>query len=540
MIDDDEPLGYNKSIHKERGIRMKKILSVILMIAMLLSSVSALAETADATILVNRVNLSDIVLTMNDEPIADLTGMTISLGAGATDDAAEGIVTAYVNGGEETAGSGGIMWSGDKLAANLDGLSQPLTLDLAELFSEENVQRFMDALMAEFTEEELAALQQIFTAVTELASEETLEQYMDNYEAYTANVTELMASKMTMEEGVSHAFSMNEEGEVSATKVAVNIDGETMSALMKEAFAFYDSNPALLDLFNGILLLDGDDVQMTSFADLYDQAELEEVYAAMDIVMDIYISDDSSLMDMAITITEKESESEAIVTLGMSMADEISGVMDMTADGEDALHAEFTISDTSADFNAVDSYGEGVAISFYAVESEAFPGETEYNFGVQAIDGDEYENVMNVWVGPDEDYGMLCSIVIGPDDEAVGLAVGLSDTMFVVNLYDEYMSIIGGYELMETGDGELFFSLTEDEEVYAATATVTFTTEEVAVADIRAAAEAEGINLMTISEDDISALEGELLPIAMDAVNVLVQNVPGLATLLGYSTEAVE
>lgn len=513
---------------------MKKILSIMLTIAMLLTSTVALAETADSTVLVHCVNLSDIVLTMNDEPIADLTGMTIGLGAGATDDAAEGVVTAYVNGGEETAATGGIMWSGNKLVANLEGMSQPLTLDLAELFSEENVQAFMDMLLAEFTEEELAALQQIFVAVSTLASEETLEQFANDYETYINNITELMASKMTMEEGVSHAFIMS-DGEASATKVTVHIDGETMSALMDEVFKLYDSNPALLDLFNGILLLDGGDVQMTSFADLYDQAELQEVYAAMDIVMDICISDDGSLMDMSITITEDESETEAVVSLGMSLGDEISGVMTVTADDEEALNADFTIADNSAVLNIADSYGDGAAIEFYAIDSATFPGETEYNFYLSILEDDEVVDAMSVWFGPDEAYGTLCSIIIGMDEDAVGLAVGLSDTMFIVNLYDEYMSIIGGYELMETGNVELFFSLAEGEDEYAATANVTFTTEEVPVADIRAAAEAEGINLMTITEDELSTLETEMMPIAMNALTVLMENVPGLATMLGYS-----
>ena len=44
---------------------------------------------------------------------------------------------------------------------------------------------------------------------------------------------------------------------------------------------------------------------------------------------------------------------------------------------------------------------------------------------------------------------------------------------------------------------------------------------------------AEGIDVMTISEEDISTLSNEALMVAMEALDVLGQNVPGLAELMG-------
>ena len=76
---------------------MKKILSVMLMIAMLMTSTVALAED---TMTVYSINLSDIQMSENDEVLMDLTGMTVSLGAGVDDNGTEGLLSGVDTAGE--------------------------------------------------------------------------------------------------------------------------------------------------------------------------------------------------------------------------------------------------------------------------------------------------------------------------------------------------------------------------------------------------------------------------------------------------------
>ena len=490
--------------------KMHKLFSVLLALAMLLTSTVALAEEA-TTLTLYSINLSDVTMSMDDETVMDLSGMTIKLGAGVSGAGSEALVRATVLGGDDTAAEANVALADNKVAINVDGMSAPLTLDLAELLTEENINMLLEALMAQFSEDELAGLTKIYGAVTELCSEEGMNTLSAGYETYLTEVETLLTDVMTMSEGVSNSFIVGPDEEISSTMITIAMDGDTVYSLMEAAVKMYDSQPAIIDLINGILLLDGGDVQITSYSEMLDmeglRAELEDVL--VDVY--VYVSDeyDNGYIDVVVSMSE-DGEEELSMAFGIGVVDSIRMVM-----------------------LASDAYGDEVYADFSMCESEEYAGEIETSFYMSASEDGEEEELLNLWIGPDPDYGTLGVMTIGAEDDAVGFAWGYSDSLVVLNIYDNYgTSMEIGFAITGDTTGELYFVMEEYDTTYEISATVGVSEEEVSLDEVSTLANTAGTNLMTITDEQIEALTGELQNVLISGAMILMNNVPGLATMI--------
>ena len=180
--------------------RMKSFLA--LMVALLLAANCVFALAEETTMDVSGVAIGNVQISVNDELVSDLSGLTLKLDAGQSDGGSRLAARATVMGGDEVAAQAVIAGAEEqnKFALNVTGMSKPVTLDAAvlqQLFSEEGMQQLMDQLLAELSDKERAAVEEMIAAITVLASEEGLDGLTSAYQAYLEKVNEIMAKDVT-------------------------------------------------------------------------------------------------------------------------------------------------------------------------------------------------------------------------------------------------------------------------------------------------------------------------------------------------------
>ena len=122
--------------------RMKSFLA--LMVALLLAANCVFALAEETTMDVSGVAIGNVQISVNDELVSDLSGLTLKLDAGQSDSRLAARAT--VMGGDEVAAQAVIAGGEEqnKFALNVTGMSKPVTLDAAvlqQLFSEEGMQQ---------------------------------------------------------------------------------------------------------------------------------------------------------------------------------------------------------------------------------------------------------------------------------------------------------------------------------------------------------------------------------------------------------------
>ncbi len=502
---------------------LNKFICLMLALAMLLTSTVALAEDAaePSELIMQTITLGDVQFSMNDASILDLSGLSMSMGGAVDPETGKGAAQLSVLGGDEAAASVHAAWDSSRAVLNVDGLSKPLTLDvealMTQMFSEENLQALMDQLTAEMTEEEAAAFKEMLEALSEMFSEENLNSTMEGFNTYMTTVQEITEGCMSKPVSEKHTFA--QIGEADAQHITLTITEKEVGEIMRAALAVYDSNPAFLKLMNAALKMDGEDVQIASFAELGDEMELGDI--AMN--ADIFVTEDGSNMEMTMHILENDEETGAV---GMTLCQE-----------GDNLMADMTISVTEGDEHA------DVKFNLSAVDSEQFPGEQEISVTMDVSDDDDPASI-SLWYGPDETFGHMGTLNIVADGETVGAAIANSDTQKIFTIYDDVTSFEVGYVSQsqgdEAGEGTLYFSWDAGSDTYVLSAAVHTTTSTISASEIDEMLAVEGIDMMTISEDDISTLTNETLMVVMEAMGVLGQNVPGLGELMGAAMTETE
>lgn len=497
---------------------LNKFFCLLLTLALLLTSTVALAETVgtEAELTMQTIALSDVQLSMNDVSILDLSGLAVSMGGALDPNTGKGAAQLSILGGDDAAASVNAAWDSSKAVLNVDGLSKPLTLDvealMAQMFSEENLQAMLAEMMGALTEEEAAAMQEMLEALSELVSEENLNATMEGFDTYMSAVQEIAMGCMSEPTVETHTFA--QIGEAEAEHITLTITNKEMAEVMKAAFAFYDSNPAFLKLINAALKLDGEDEQITSFVELSEQVELNDI----SMNADIYITEDGSDMEMVMNVLEDG---------------EKTGTFELTAHEND----DDLLMSMSVDVDVEES-GDPVSVNFAisVTASEQFEGEQEINVTLDVSDEDGPASI-SLWYGPDETFGHMGTLNIVGDDETVGMAIANSDTQKIFTIYDDTSSIEMGYvsenQGAEAGEGTVYCHVDDGSDKYALSATVHTTISTISEAEIDEMLAVEGIDVMTIGEDDISTLTNEVIMVAMEAVGVLGQNVPGLSQLMG-------
>lgn len=484
---------------------MKKLFAVLLTMVMLLTSVAAMAESIPTT----GIELKDIVLKQDGEIVADLSGLSLKLAAGTDETEDNAVFTAGVYGGDQKAMSALAAFTQGKVVASVEGMSKPLTLDLSD-------GRLIGLLTEMMSESERAGMMKVQSAVTALTSDETLMNLLMNYAAYQESVNNMLTANMTAEENVPTEFLMA-DGEQNASIITITITGENMVELMKGARAFYDSEPAILDLVNGLMLLSGED-EIPSFAAILDDATIEEMYNQFDMIVTVYANDDGSLMDLDISLYDDLAAAEPEFLGGAVLAYSLTETLDVKA-------------------VVMDNYGTDVTFGLSMYESETAPGEMEYDFYGEYTEDGQTTTLLNGWVGPDPDLGTLGNITINPDSEydAAGFAWSFDDTSCSFNVYDNYNDMtIAASEGNTADEINLYFGYEEYGTLVEIECVLAAITGEVDAAELNTLAAADGIDVLNITEEDLNNIINELTMPAMGALGVLSQNVPGLAPILGF------
>ena len=480
---------------------MKSFLALLVALLLAANCVFALAE--ETTMDVSGVVIDNVQISVNDEFVTDLSGLTLKLDAGQSADGSRLAARATLMGGDETAMQAVIAGGEEqnKLALNVTGLSKPLTLDMAVL------QQLMDQLLAELSDEERAAVEEMIAAITELASEEGLDGLASAYQAYSEKLGEIMTKDMTEGDTAEHEFLYSGETK-EAESFVIDVPAEDFQEMMTAAYEFYDSIPAFLKLVNAINKLDGETMEITSFSEVMADVEMP----ALTLYAEAYSATDGSEVEMSFVVAV---DGEDLVYLTLVNAQ----------DGEDNV--------LTCNVSAADEDETSFTMTFVESPNEVLEGVSDYSFVLSGNEGTDDEFNMVLWYSPDEDYDFMIGCQAEADGSKVGLAYGTGAEMKSVAFYgDDDMSIEAGWvAASETGAADTLYLSTDDGEGTAIyiSADMTHYTETISVDEIDAILNAEGVDVLTIDDAALDTLMTELSSGMTNALIALVNNVPALS-----------
>ena len=495
--------------------RMKSFLA--LMVALLLAANCVFALAEETTMDVSGVAIGNVQISVNDELVSDLSGLTLKLDAGQSDGGSRLAARATVMGGDEVAAQAVIAGAEEqnKFALNVTGMSKPVTLDVAvlqQLFSEEGMQQLMDQLLAELSDEERAAVEEMIAAITELASEEGLDGLASAYQAYSEKVNEIMANDMTEGDTAAHEFLYSGETK-DAESYVIDVPAEDFQEIMTAACEFYDSNPAFMKLVNALNKLDGETAEITSFSDVMSEVEMP----AVTLYAEVYSANDGSEVEMSYVVAM---DGEDLMYLTMVIAE----------DGEDNI--------LTCNVSLADEDETSFTMSFIESPNEVLDGVSDYSFVLSGNEGTADEFTAVLWYSPDEDYDFMVGGQVDADGSTAGFAYGSGAEMKTVATYTDDMSIEAGwFAASEAGAADtLYLSVNDGEDNIYITADMTHYTETISVDEIDAILNAEGVDVLTIDDAALDTLMTELSSGMTNALIVLVNNVPAISDMMTAET----
>lgn len=513
--------------------KMSKLFSLILALALLMTSTFALAEEADLTM--QTITLNNIQVSANGSPLLDLSGLSMSMGGGVDPATGKAIGQLSLLGGDQAAATATIATDAQKLVLNVNGLTKPLTLDLEaamQLLTSEEMRSQIIAMMTEgMTEEQVAAFNELLAACEELGTEESMEAFTASMNAYMEKVMNITQSSVAVPEAVKHTFG--EAGELDAQFIAINISEEEFAEIIKAAAEFYDSNPAVLKIVSALMKLgaeEGEAVEFTTFSD----AIASEQLPPLSLTGEIYESDDGQYTDLVVN-TLISGEPMSTVT-ALIFDDGTKSTFDM------AITAEVDETYTDAEGNEVAADQPGkveMTISGLSQPAEGFDGKTEITVTATVNDGESESAEITFWAGPDETNGDMTVLTIASGDQTIGFATASTDTHKSFSVYDDEFSFEIGFDAQSVSDvieGQLYAKMAMGEESYEITCDVKTAAVAFSAAELDELLNADGIDVLTITEDDLTTLSSELTMVAFQAIGVLGQNVPALASLMGGLT----
>ena len=391
------------------------------------------------------------------------------------------------------------------------GMSKPVTLSVADVLNDETMNSIMEM---SYSEEELAGLEKAYAAAQTLASEDGMTNLINSFAASQNNLLLTIGSGMTMETK-AYEFVYG-EGEETASVITIKLDPAALNALVKEMAKIADSEPAILDMINGMLIYSGEE-EITSLSALM----TEDVFTEGGLIVTIASNEDASKMDIDVSVYD-----------------------DVTAEAPEFVAGVVFAYNASENVNmlvaVVDEYGDKVYFEGTIADSVDFPGESEVSIYGESTFGGESEQLLSAWFGPDAELGTVGSILLMPQSEsdAIGIAWSYSDTKATFNVYDTTSSYVVGltndFEGAADGEVKAYITINELDTIIDVTAIVSVDVTESDLDAITALAGTAGINAMTMTETETNAITQELSFVAMGALGVLAQNVPGIAPLLGY------
>ena len=491
--------------------RMKSFLA--LMVALLLAANCVFALAEETTMDVSGVAIGNVQISVNDELVSDLSGLTLKLDAGQSDGGSRLAARATVMGGDEVAAQAVIAGAEEqnKFALNVTGMSKPVTLDAAvlqQLFSEEGMQQLMDQLLAQLSDEERAAVEEMIAAITELASEEGLDGLTSAYQAYLEKVNEIMANDMTEGDTAAHEFLYSGETK-DAESYVIDVPAEDFQEIMTAACEFYDSTPAFMKLVNALNKLDGETAEITSFSDVMSEVEMP----AVTLYAEVYSANDGSEVEMSYVIAM---DGEDLMYLTMVIAE----------DGEDNI--------LTCNVSLADEDETSFAMSFIESPNEVLDGVSDYSFVLSGNEGTADEFTAVLWYSPDEDYDFMVGGQVDADGSTAGFAYGSGAEMKTAAVYADDTNVEAGrVAASEAGAADtLYLSVNDGEDNIYITADMTHYTETISVDEIDAILNAEGVDVLTIDDAALDTLMTELSSGMTNALIVLINNVPAISDMM--------
>lgn len=494
---------------------MKSFLALLVALLLAANCVFALAE--ETTMDVSGVAIGNVQISVNDELVSDLSGLTLKLAAGQTADGSRLAARATLMGGDETAAQAVIAGGEEqnKLALNVTGLSKPVTLDMAvlqQLFSEEGMQQLMDQLLAELSDEERAAVEEMIAAITELTSEEGLDGMNSAFQTYFEKVSEIMSQDVTEGDTAPHEFLYSGETK-DAESFVIDVPAEDSQQIMTAAYEVYDSIPGILKLVNAINKLDGETTEITSFSELMADAQMP----AVTVYVEAYSATDGSEAEMSYVAAI---DGEDLVYLTLVIAQ----------DGEDNV--------LTCNVSAADEDETSFTMTFIESPNEVLDGVSDYSFVLSGNDGTADEFTAVLWYSPDEDYDFMIGGQAEADGSTVGFAYGTGAEMKTAAVYADDTSIEAGwFEASEAGAADtLYLSVNDGEDNIYISADMTSYTETISVDEIDAVLNAEGVDVLTIDDAAMDTLMTELSSGMTNALIVLINNVPAISEMMTAET----
>lgn len=497
--------------------KMYKLFSMLLAVAMLLTSTVALAEE---TMPMFYIDLEDIQMSMDGEMLLDLTGAKLRLSAGATDN--EGALTASVYGNDNRLLNAVAALVGEKVLFNVDGMAKPLAVNLAEILPEgtDMASAFQSGFEmgagAAMTEEQQAGAEQMVGAIMELSSDEGMVQLMDNVSTCLAESANMIAEKVTMEEVAANEFFFGEVEE-EAQVITLTMGQEELAALLFDIGELCDATPALMDLINGMLIMSGEETIDSVGALLTEETcamLAEEMLYDAQMILNMYENATSELFDLQFSIVNAEDASDVYTQLSFGLG---------TDNGFEMLCSLY------------DGYEE-VFFDMSVLPSEDYPGETEYYASLNSVIGEDFEQLASLWVGPDPDFGTLGTLNFMPEDEydAAGFAWGIDDAngQYIFSAYTNNSSIEVGFVAQEDGNAQVYLTVDDYGTVMEITATMSAGMEDQPLSAFTGLGQNGVIDLLTASEDELTAAGEEAGMVVMGALMELATLIPELGMLL--------
>lgn len=460
---------------------MKKVLSVLICIAMLLTGL-ALAEGSELTISNPVISISEA----GEESALDLSGVGLKLAA-AGDDAGAGVRIALAANDQEVL-SGVAAFNEQGLVLKLDGMSSSYIVsveDIMTMLSENPEYQEMLQIMSalDFTEEDLDALIAIF-------------------ETFGAQI----------EAGIVETGTEELDGETYTT-YSFNYGEEVADGLYRGFVNLLDEHPALVS----ILL---EDSGFATVGELYDalgmKVRMEGEGMANETESEISLSAYGTANGLE---EELQLNGYAHTIVGM---DEETGLV--------AEDATFALSEITAEGDYV-----GIVEINGCLTSVAETGELAGFDGYFIVPTDEenWDGVVFGLYGPAMTGTGLWLLSIGDWNETFSFDVSFGNTEGVDGAYGVmaaegmYMSF---YSETQDGVGEVGFAFGDEEFDLEVIADVAVTENDGAWMNVDTA---NAVNLLTITEEEIEAAGLELMMTVLNGLSELTASNETLAALVG-------
>lgn len=487
---------------------MKKFgtMALALLLCLLMAlPMGAIAEEAPAI----RLDLTDPVVSMDGEPILDLTGLGLHL-LGAVDEADENIsMQLSVTGGDETALNAVAEIAGEKLLAKLDGMTNLYSAVIEK-----------DAYLTVNGENllENPAVKELESAAMALA----MGELPDKLGNLIAEEGGKVADKVVYVGTESHEMI---SGEQEAAHVSLELTAEETTAIIEALLKLLDEDADFAAFMQALNNLAGEDVlEGNKLLDLYKDAGI-----GAGVVVDIYSGETGSAVEVALELTSEEIEEPGYVLWRM--------ITEEYEDGGADFYTDIDLVEGDEPFAGVYFACSNV------VEDDEYLG-TQAEFGMGSYAGEDfvaelYAQMEATPVMIDNVETMKYTFILNAGEEAIAFsACGYAQDGEVYGelvLEAEEVSVKLSFDGATGADALLSGVLTGTVDMmgsqFAADVKVEVSEDTLELGALQGDA-ANAIALETMTGEQMEAAEMELMTAAMNCLEVLQNNVPGVQMIM--------